>query len=462
MRPGSLVGRVVGVVLAAESICAVALAGGALLHERQTRLRAFDVVLQGRSDSVLGAIQDAEDPDDNVAIDPAELRLPEHDVYAVYNRGGKLVGSSAEAPAELVERRGDGYTTRTGRGRTFRVLERSAMRVIDRAENKGVGLRRPVTIVYAASTGRMWHEIREAAGFSVVASLAMLMLTAGLMIVLLRRVLWPIEALAVEASRVSPTSLSFEAPRAALELRELRPLAETLTRAIGGLRQAMQNEHRFVSDAAHELKTGVAVVRSTIQVMMMRSRTLEEYRTGLKRLLEDNRRVEELVSRMLTLGRMEEDGGRERAVTDLGMGVRAAEGRLKSFAEAHAVELTAQVEAGVMVRATPEKVDVLLSNLIVNAVEHSGPGSRVGIQVTVHEGEGLLRVEDRGSGIPAEALPHVFERFFRADPSRSRETGGAGLGLAICKSIVDSAGGTLSIESEPEQGTTVSASFRLA
>ena len=448
-------------VLLAELICALALSGTALVHERRTRLHAFDEMLQGRSDSVLGAIQDAEDAEDTVALDPAELRLPEHDVYAVYNKGGRLLGSSAYAPGELTERRGEGYFSRTVKGHPFRVLERSGMRVIDRAESNGVGLKRPVTIVYAASTGHMWHEIREAAQYYALASAMLLLLTAGLMIWLLRRVLRPIEELALEARSVSPQSLSFRAPESALRIWELQPLAETLTTAIGGLRQALHNEHRFVSDAAHELKTGVAVVRSTIQVMMMRSRTPEDYAEGLELLLEDNRRVEELIARMLTLGRMENPGA-EQAITDLSNGVKAVEEKLRTFAVAHAVDLTAEVEGSVMVRSTPEKVDVLLSNLVVNAIQHSDPGSKVGISLHICDGKGVLRVQDRGSGISKDALPHVFERFFREDQSRSRDTGGAGLGLAICKSIVDSAGGTLTIESSPNVGTTVSASFRLA
>ena len=182
------------VVLLAEVICAAVFSGTAILHERHTRLRALDVVLEGRSDSLLGAIQDAEDPDDNVLIDPAELRLPPADVYAVYSFGGSRLGSSQDAPESLVTRRKDGFSDVSEGGRPFRVYQREAMRVIDRAEHPGAGptgagLRRPVTIVYAASLDHLWHEVFRAVSYFVGLSLVLFTVTTTLMIVLMRRVL---------------------------------------------------------------------------------------------------------------------------------------------------------------------------------------------------------------------------------------------------------------------------------
>src|SRR5581483_4165909 len=92
-------------------ICALAFSIISIWHEGRSRLHAFDVMLQGRSDSLLGAIQDAEDPGDNVRVDPVELRVPSNDIYAVYNSGGQLVGASADAPAILLRRQGDGIRT---------------------------------------------------------------------------------------------------------------------------------------------------------------------------------------------------------------------------------------------------------------------------------------------------------------------------------------------------------------
>ena len=450
------------VVLLAEVICAVAFSVTAILHERHTRLRALDVMLQGRSDSLLGAIQDAEDPDDNVLIDPAELRLPPEDVYAVYSFGGNRLGSSQDAPEGLVTRRKDGFFDVSQDGRPFRVYQREAMRVIDRAEHPGAGLKRPVTIIYATSTDHLWHEVFEAVKYSVGLSLVLFTVTTILMIVLMRRVLQPINDLAARAEAVSVTSLSFEPPVSALRTRELLPLTEALTVAIGGLRQALEHEKRFVSDASHELKTAVAVMRSSLQVLMMRTRSQEEYTLGLDRLLEDNGRVEDLIARMLTLARMETHPLAGDPGASLCGVTRDAVDRLRSFAEVHHVRLVGCIEQTCEVGTTPERLEVLVSNLIVNAVQHSAPGTSVDVRVEMKAGCAVLRVSDRGPGIGAEALPHLFERFYREDTSRSRTTGGAGLGLAICKAIVDGAGGSIWIESAPGAGTSVTVSFSMA
>ncbi len=452
------------VVLLAELVCAMAFSGFALAHERTTRLRAMDVMLKGRSDSLLGAIQDAENPDDDVEIDPTELSVPAEDLYAVYQQGGRRLGGSInapDAPDQVVRRTGDGFRdVRLGR-RKYRVYQREAMRVIDRAEHPGTGLRRPVTIVYAVSTDHLWHEVFEAAEYYLTLSLVLLMATAGLMIGWLRRILRPIHDLAAEAASVSVVSLDFQAPASALRVKELQPLATALTAALGGLSQALEKERRFVSDASHELKTAVAVVRSSIQVLMMRDRSQAEYALGLERVLEDNQRVEELVASMLTLARMESDPAPAGAA-DLSVSARGCMQKLRSIAEAQGVSWNADLSPAARVGMTPEKLDVLVSNLLLNAVQHSPGNGCVEVSVRVERERAWLLVQDHGEGIGAGALAHVFERFYREDTSRSRKTGGAGLGLAICKAIVDAAGGTIEIASSAAEGTLVSVGLRLA
>lgn len=465
MRTDSLTNRTVVAVVAMEILCALALSCTALWHERRTRLHAFDVMLQGRSDSLLGAVQDAEDPADNVMIDPTELRLPKEDVYAVYTPAGQRIGSSADAPGSLIQRAGDGIRNANVRGERFRVLQREGLRIIDRDENGGVGLRRPVTIVYAAPTAHLWEEILEAARFYLLTIFLFVCCTTSLLVVFIRQLLQPIGQLAVAAGEVNATSLAFTPPSSALRTRELRPLADALSEAVARLRHAFEMEHRFVGDAAHELKTGVAVVRSSIQVLSLRPRAPEEYRSGLDQVLKDNERVEELVSRMLTLARFEERREGTLNPVDLAESIEQAICGLGSFAESRGVTLRTSLVHGLRAYISAEAVQTLVSNLVVNAIQHSRQDSSVSISLRSRsEGNdtAILEVKDCGEGIAEESLPHIFERFYREDSSRSRETGGAGLGLAICKSIMDSAGGTIRAESVQGQGTTVTASFKLA
>ena len=465
MKTTSITRQSLSTVLIAELLCAFAFSCVAVLHEHQIRFRAFDIMLQGRSDSLLGAIQDAEDPEDNVAIDPTELNLPTGDIFAVYNQGGRLLGTSSNAPAQLIERGREGFTSRDFEGHGYRVLQRDGLRIIDREESGGVGLRRPVTIVYGARTNRIWREVFEAATYSVIVSFVLLCVTAALLFVQLRRILQPLETLAIAAEGVSTSSISFEPPTEALHLRELQPLASALSATMTRLREAFDSQHRFIGDATHELKTAVAVVRSTIQLLTLKPRSEADYREGLLRILDDNSRVEELVSRMLMLARLEERAADPVVTVNLAEVAGLVLAGLQSLAEIHGVLLESALHPDVPVRLASDRGRVLVSNLVVNAVQHSQRGSTVRLSVqrdaTIRGRTAILTVQDTGTGISDDALPHVFKRFYREDISRSRETGGAGLGLAICHAIVEAAGGEIKLQSRPGEGTKVTVFFSL-
>lgn len=457
MKSHSIIRRATAIVLAIEMICGVCFAVTAIVHERHALLHALDATLRGRSDSLVGAIQDAEDPQDNVKVDPEEFAPGPGDLFAVYGAHSKLVGAT-QGETPLPPQSDAGYSNLLQNGHRYRVLQRTALRIIDRTETNGQGLRRPVTVVYAIRADHIWHETLEAARFYVLLSIGLLCVTAVLLILLLRTLLRPLEELAATASSIDPATMQFSPPETALHTRELRPLAEAIAQSVARLRNAFAMERRFIGDAAHELKTAVAVVRSSVQVQAMRERPAADYRAGLDQILADNRRVEELVTRMLTLARFEERAAAPEVAVDLGEQVRDAVTNLASFAELRGVALKPALEQGVDIRLTPESVQALVSNLIVNAVQHSPQGSEVLVQAQRNSGTAgwaVLAVQDFGTGIAPESLPHVFERFFREDPSRSRESGGAGLGLAICKSIVENAGGSIEIRSAKGAGTTV-------
>jgi signal transduction histidine kinase len=455
LKTRSLARQTIISILVAEFLCAFIFMGAALLHERRTRLAAFDVMMQGRFDTVFGVVQDAEDVGDNLIIDARDLDLPGEDAYAVYLPNGRVLGSSNAAPADLIKLGKDGFTHRRVNGHTYRVLQRNEVRVIDSLENGGHGIHRPVTILYASPEDRVWHGVLEAVGFYVSVGVVLILGTAVLMIFLMRRVLRPIRELGIEASGVSARSLQFNPPQSAMQMKELRPLATALSSMVDGLNESFQQQHRFVGDAAHELKTAVAVTRSTIQLLLLRPRSTQDYAAGLDELLHDNDRVEELVARMLTLAQLEERNTSTPISADLVEATQKVVQRMRRFAEARNVAVELHPADAAFVPVCTEELEVLISNLLLNAIQHSPQATTVIIEISTAAQTVLLRVRDHGEGISREALPHVFERFYREDRSRSRETGGAGLGLAICKSIVDAAQGSIEIESAPHQGTTV-------
>ena len=465
MRTNSLSRQLIVGVLLAEFLCAALFSGVAIGHEIHGRRRAFDVMLRGRADSVLGAVQDADDAEDNVTVDPTELVLPKQDAYQVLSPSGRIVGqSSASTPAVLAgfgSPHSAGYFNfRVGKEH-YRAIHFNGMRVIDREEGKG-GLRRPVTVLYAAPTHDVWHETIQAVEFYLAASALLLGGTAIALIWFLRRRLSPLQELARIAARVSAQSWEFIPPAAVLRTSELAPIALSMDELLKGLHQSFERQRQLTGDAAHELKTSIAVLKSGLQLLSMSPRTTRQYETGLEELLIDTERMEELANRMLTLARLEESPVELNETSDLNSIVSAVSERLRPLAELKQVTLEIGIGKSCRVALQAEDADVLCSNLILNAVQHSLPAGRVSGVVDSCDGLAQLRITDQGEGIPDSALPHVFDRFYRADRSRSRNSGGAGLGLSICKAIVDRSNGSIQIESTQGVGTQVTVTLPIA
>ena len=308
MKTSSLSRQLVGGVLLAELACAALFSCVAVVYEMHGRSRAFDVMLRGRADSLLGAVQDAEDPEDNVAVDPTELVLPKQDAYEVLSPTGRVLGDSPDTSSALLANLRasgrQGYFDFVMNGAHYRAVRFDGIRVIDR-DDKG-GLRRPVTVLYASPTRGLWHEAVEAVRFYVVASVVLLTVTGLALVWFLRRTLSPLQELAAIAGRVSERSWEFVPPSGVLRTTELAPIALSIEELLKGLRASFERQRRLTGDAAHELKTSIAVLKSGVQLLSMNPRTTQQYETGLEGLLIDTERMEELAARMLALARLEE------------------------------------------------------------------------------------------------------------------------------------------------------------
>ena len=462
MRPYSLTRRLIIAVLLVELLSALAITGIAMIYERHTEFRALDARLQGRADSLLGAVQDAEDTQDNVVLDQSSLRLSHHAIYDVRDTGGRILGRSGNwkgPDLEQVNNSSDGFFESTVNGEQYRVIRLHGVRIVDPGDT-GERIVRHVIIFYGSPTKRALQAVTDAVEFYAGASLLLLAISGVLMFWLLNRGLAPLRELASAAARVSVNSWEFAPSRSARGIKELAPLTLALETVLRGLKSSFTQQHQFVSDAAHELKTAVAVAKSSIQLLSMRHRTAEEYEAGLERCQMDCERMEEIVAKMLTLARVEsQEQPRSLYVTNLFHAARSAARDLETVAQVRQQRIAVSGCETAAVNIPPEQLRLLCSNLILNALQHSPEGAEVRAIVLASDYGAELRVEDDGTGIEPDILPYVFDRFYRSDPSRSRKTGGTGLGLAICKAIVARVRGTIDIASELDRGTVVMVRF---
>jgi len=232
------------------------------------------------------------------------------------------------------------------------------------------------------------------------------------------------------------------------------------------LERSFVQQREFMGNAAHELKTPVAVLKSTLQSLLHRPRSSEEYRAGVQESLEDLERLERLLQWMLRLARAEQwaHGAlrRDLELIDVTATCEEAVERIRSLAQSRRTTIHLATNGKVLLRADPEDLQLVWLNLLENAVRYSPEGGVVEVAVTRKDG-GPARIifEDHGVGIPPQDLPHVFERFYRGDPSRTRATGGFGLGLAIAKALVEAYGGTITAENAHRQGTRMTVELPL-
>jgi heavy metal sensor kinase len=243
---------------------------------------------------------------------------------------------------------------------------------------------------------------------------------------------------------------------------ELAPLARTLNDSFDRLRAAYDRQAQFTADASHELRTPLAVIRSQTDLALRRPRSADEYRKSLEACNRAAGRMAELVDSLLLLAAA--DAGRlelARSPTDLAVVVRDAAALLQPLADDRHVAVELDLHPAILPADSP-RLSQVATNLLSNAIRYNRPDGQVRVSVTAPNGRAMLTVVDTGVGIPAEDVPRLFERFHRADAARSRDTGGSGLGLSICQGIVRAHGGTITVDSIPDQGTRVTVELPVA
>ena len=202
---------------------------------------------------------------------------------------------------------------------------------------------------------------------------------------------------------------------------------------------------QFTADASHDLRTPVAVIRATAEITLRRRRTDGEYRNALSKILETSVETSELLENLLTLARADASAAAmTMQLVDLGKYVCKARDRAAVLSADKPLHVTVRTPAEpVWVKADAIAIDRLLLILVDNAVKYTPPGGYCEIELSRDQAQAVITVRDTGIGISETDLPSIFERFVRADRTRSRETPGAGLGLAIARWITEVHGGPL-------------------
>jgi heavy metal sensor kinase len=462
MKQKSIKGRLIAIMVLSQALLAAGLLFSGIFYTRRRLLSTLDAGMQARAMSVAALVRYTEDASGDVYFDdslvPPALDPAHPDLFAVWAERSGLVVRSPNWPAALNLDHAVGDHWKFSWGKVpYRGLRVSQAPVLDREEG---ALFRPqtLTIVYASPMIQVREQVRNAGIFIALSSLLLLGATILLALWGIRRGLLPLQQLAAQAGLVSANNWELHLPEDAGQIAELRPLMQSMTTMLARLQHSFQQQREFLGNAAHELKTPVAVLKSTLQSLLQRPRASEEYRAGLEHSLEDLERLEQLLQWMLRLARAEQwaHGALRRDLQEVDVTATCEEAveRIRHLSESRKTKIHLAKNGGVWFRADPEDLQLVWTNLLENAVRYSPEGGSVEIAVVRSNG-GPARVsfEDHGAGIAPADLPHVFERFYRGDPSRTRATGGFGLGLAIAKALVEAYGGTITADSAPGEGT---------
>jgi heavy metal sensor kinase len=285
--------------------------------------------------------------------------------------------------------------------------------------------------------------------FVIVAGVA---LTGGGL--LITRALHPVEEITRKAELITSRNLSERLPIAQTG-DEFEHLSQALNRMITRLDEAFQHNRRFLADASHELRTPLTILRGELESFAQEQRIPADLRERFGSTLEEVLRLTNIVEGLFAMARL--DAGEGQGIWtqfDLGQLAASTAEQMVLLAEDKGITLEARRNAPVFVKADRARLKQVLVNLLDNAIKYTGPKGRVDISVFSENGLAICEVADNGIGIPSDALPHLFERFFRVDKARSRDLGGAGLGLAIVKAICIAHGGSVQARSIPGRGST--------
>ncbi|KAF0173337.1 MAG: integral membrane sensor signal transduction histidine kinase [Limisphaerales bacterium] len=305
-----------------------------------------------------------------------------------------------------------------------------------------------------ASLGPVETVLREWLVTFALAFPFLLAVAAGGGWFLARRALEPVRKIIHGTEQISSHNLGerLPVPRTGDELERL---STALNQMIARLDEALSHNRRFMADASHELRTPLTILRGELETMLQQTDGAPELQDRIGSVLEEVERLAKIVENLFALSRLDAGEAQAESVPfDLGQLAATTAEQMSLLAEDKQVSLNCLAPRAVSVEGDRARLKQVVVNLLDNAVKYTPPGGSVTLSVVAapNIGKAVLEVTDTGMGIPAGALPHVFERFFRVDKARSRELGGAGIGLSIVKAICTAHGGQVEVASEEGRG----------
>jgi heavy metal sensor kinase len=366
--------------------------------------------------------------------------------FTVWSPGGNALSRSSNAPPAMA---------RPSAGKALTGIH--AYAVEDRREAyqfTGPGY----CVVVGRSITRDLATLRAFGWWLAMAGGAVLTLGLGGGWILAGRALAPVEKISAAAGRISAGSLSERIDVTETES-ELGRLAGILNSTFARLETAFAQQQQFTADASHELRTPIAVIISEAQTALARERSGPEYRATIEVCLDAAQQMRRLARSLLELARY--DAGQEsieRGPFDLAETAQACADLISPLIREQGLALRAEFASAPMV-GDADRIAQVITNLLTNAITYNRPQGEIRISTRVEATQTVLEVADSGVGIPEADLPHVFERFYRVDKSRGRNQGHQGLGLAICRAVVEAHAGTIDVTSEHGVGTTFTVRF---
>lgn len=319
---------------------------------------------------------------------------------------------------------------------------------------------------YLVEVGAPMDEVQADLRHWLMFLLAMLPVVAAIALgggyVLVNRALLPVDRIAASAERISSYNLSERLP-VAESGDELERLCLALNRMIDRLDAAFQYSRRFVADASHELRTPLTVVRGELESLVQQPRLELEWRERLGSALEEVDRLARIVEGLFAISRMDAgEAAAEWMAFDFSQLVTSTAEQMGLLAEDKNIRVTCAGTAGVWIEGDRARLKQVVVNLLDNAIKYTPEGGTITLNVNARDRIAVLEITDTGIGIAPEALPKIFDRFYRVDTARSRDQGGAGLGLAIVKSICTAHHGRVEATSTPGQGSRFRVELPLA